>query len=85
MAVQRGFRDRQPGGQRRRGDLFPARMLKHAGQGLEDLDAPLAGARALARGPFGGLDGGGGHERRRLRLAFDGLRHDPVLRIRRRS
>jgi hypothetical protein len=40
----------QPGGQRRGGDALGAGLLQHARQGLQDLHAAFARARALARG-----------------------------------
>ncbi|MNT79453.1 hypothetical protein D3C72_2187870 [compost metagenome] len=49
VAVQRRLGHVQPCRQRSGSDLFPARVLQHGGQRLQDLDAALAGARALAR------------------------------------
>ncbi len=42
VAIQRSFRDIEALGQRRRGDLLPARRLEDPGQRLQDFEAALA-------------------------------------------
>ena len=49
VAIERRLGDVELGGERRRRDALGAGLLQHRRQRLEDLDAPLAGARALAR------------------------------------
>src|SRR5207253_4246057 len=48
VAIERRFRDVEARGERCGGDAIGTRLLQHRRQRLEDLDAPLAGTRALA-------------------------------------
>ena len=49
VAVKRRFADAQFGRQRGGGDALGARLFEHLRQRLQDLHAPLAGLRTLAR------------------------------------
>src|SRR5436190_2817662 len=48
VAIERGLRHLELGGERRGGDALGARLLQHGRERLEDLDAPLARSRTLA-------------------------------------